>query len=257
MFALSLLRVRLLLFLLCGVCSVLLRSMEVIKKDQIEDFIRRKTISVTGSQTWNTDGNKCAWVTFDTNSFRAKNLKLTVVGLVDGGKRIVSNTRSWRNFYFPVFEDDVRPWFKDGRACFYGYGNVEDEDDVTFNFVGEYSLDVDGTAEHYECICYTPSGSMRFDYFKTLTGLLHFPVLMKALLQSTKVFKREFNDGCKKAFYPEPSNFPKDYKKYKQHLGLEKIEDELDELEIQEFKRYGSYDDLPMSLKAAFQVQGW
>jgi hypothetical protein len=231
--------------------------MEIIEKPQrerIEDFIRRKTISVTGSQTWNKDYSKCAWVTFDDNFFQAKGLQLTVVGLVDNGKRVVSNSRSWQDFCFPVFEDDVRPCFnKDGRACFYGYGNKEGESDLNFSFLGEYSIDLDGTAEHYECVCSIPSWSMRHDSFVTLTGLLYFPILMKALLQSTKVLKRTFDDGYKKAFYPEPSSFPHDFKMDKKHLGLEKFENELD----CEFDKYESYDALPMQLRAAFQVQGW
>jgi hypothetical protein len=229
--------------------------MEIIEKDQkkerIEDFIQRKTISVTGSQVWNKDHSKCAWVTFDTHASYAKGLQLTVVGLVDDGKRIVSSSCVWQNFYFPVFEDEIRPWFnKDGRACFYGYGNREDQSDQNGGFVGEYSIDVDGTAEHYECICHIRSWSISTDSFVTLKGLLDFPILIKALLQSTEVFKRQFDDGDRKAFYPEPSSFPYNFKKYREHVGLEKIEGPLDEL-------YKSYDALPMKLRAAFQVQPW
>jgi hypothetical protein len=261
MFALSLIRVRVLLALLCGVqCS--LHSMEIIEKDQkkerIEDFIRRKTTSVTGSQIWNKDYSKCAWVTFDTNASGAKDLKLTVVGLVGDGKRVVSNSRLWRDFYFPVFEDDVRPFFdKDGRVCFYGYGNREDQSGQNCSFVGEYSIDVDGTAEHYECLCHIPSWSISTDSFVTLTGLLHFPILMKALLQSTNISKCKFADGCRKAFYPDPSNFLANFTLYKQHLGLEKFKDEVGEVYALAFNKYKSYYDLPMNLRNAFQVQGW
>src|SRR5260221_7752841 len=100
MFALSLIRVRVLLILLCSVHSLSLHGMEVIKKERIENFIRSKRTSVTGSQIWNKDCSKCAWVTFDNDASHAKDLQLTVVGLVDNGKRVVSNSRIWRNFYF-------------------------------------------------------------------------------------------------------------------------------------------------------------
>lgn len=251
-------RVQQLFFVMMTMQSLSLHSMEIIEKPQkerIENFICRKTVSVTGSQAWNKDCSKCAWVTFDNNAPHAKSLQLTVVGLVDNGKHVVSNIRSWQDFYFPVFADDVRPCFdKDGRACFYGYGNKEGKSDLEFNFVGEYSIDVDGTAEHCECIFHIRSCSMKYDYFRRFAELLNFPVLIKALLQSTKVFKREFKDGWRKAFCPEPSNFPKDFKMYKEHLGLEKLEDKQ---EVDELNQYESYYDLPMKVRAAFEVQSW
>lgn len=256
MFVLSVVRVRVLLFVLFAAqCS--LNSMEIVErnqqKDRIEDFIRSKTTVVTGVKAWNKDYSKCAWVTFDSNASCAKDLKLTVVGLVDGGKRVVSNSRVWRNFYFPAFEDDVRPFFdKDGRASFYGFGKVARAcSRFGTVFLNEYVIDGDGKAMLY--VCRIDNG---YDELYCYEHLINFPMLMKILLQSSRI--NEYNDYEKlghdviKTCYTSPLvycglekryiiNLPEDYKKdFKQHSCVD------------DSCNYQSYDNLPDTFKKIF-----
>ena len=168
-----------------------------------------------------------------------KKLELVLVGL-DGNKELVVRIGAWNGFYFSVIEDNVCPFFnKEGRACFYGYGNSVNRYGYEKSVV-EYSIDLDNKMETYHCLYEIPDKRTHCRaYRRSFVPILNCPVLLKALLQSTQVSKISMQDQENdKNFNIEGVTIPEDYKTFKKHVVLEN-------------NRYTSYNLLPNNVKKA------
>ncbi len=226
-------------------------------KKEIEEYIQKNkdTLpSLTGAISWNKDFSKCAWVRYHGDVAAPKRLGLTCIGKSDG--QIIQQSAMWTKFYFPIFENNIRPFFdEDGRASFYGYGNIRtcrsDDTDCT-----QYCFDLNGNALRYRCCFYyytNPDDS--FSYCEhDLFLLLQYPVLVKAFLQSTKVI---INDCCRnydqiKKFGITGITIPEDYKLFKKSTGLEQVEEKR---YMHKYSLYTSYDSLKPELRKAIDDQ--
>ena len=240
-------RVQLLLLMLSVQCSLLHGMLDKDRNKQlVENFTQWKTCNITGHKSWNKDYSKCAWVHYDIDSPDEKKLQLTLVGLANKDKNTVtSSSFVWQGFRFPVFEDDICPFFdKDERACFYGYGESGSCDLMKY-FTVEYSIDLDGKEERYRCQCVMPHKAFTLHY---PTPFFNFPVLLKALLQSTSVeIKKEDADSLK-LYHTQGVMLPEDYKTFKQHIGLQQFEKSM---KSSAYSTNDSYEDLSECIKTA------
>ncbi len=192
-------------------------------KKPIENFIKWKSCDVTGYKSWNKDFSKCAWVTISDSDPGKKNLQLTLVGLVnDDINRVMSSSRLWYDFYCPVFEDDVRPFFdKDGRACFYGFGKTTNRYRHEISLI-ECSIGLDGEAECCACQFVTVAQKGYGNTVYWGDKFLSFPILLKAWLKSKRVrISDPVNASKSKIYNIKAVTFPDDYKTFKKHVGLE------------------------------------
>ncbi len=292
------LRVRLLIFLLCGVqCS--LYGMEIVEdgdnkqvleivaynlpyddyhaqralslinkkcnkavenrywpeKKGIEEYIQKNKDElprVIGARSWNKDFSKCAWVTYDGDAAVLKVLQLTLVGKCDN--QVITRCTAWEGFYFPIFEDNLRPFFdEDGRASFYGYGITRTCDGRGRSFA-QYCLALDGNESRYRCYFYyyTNPNDLESYHGQSLSVLLQYPVLAKACLQSKNVRITHCCDKWDrvKNFYITGVTIPEDYKFFKKSVGLEQVEQKTPY-----HSRYISYNSLESEMRKAIDDQ--
>jgi hypothetical protein len=212
-----------------------------VQKKRIEDFIRNKSVSVTGYRSWNKDFTKCAWITIsDEKPLDSKNLQLTIVGLVNDGKRVTYSSKLWQEFCFPVFEDDVCPFFdKDGRACFYGFRGFSSN---FSNDILEFSIDLNDMSKCCCCWYLFPLRTEWGDQYASFMEILNFPLLIRSILQSKQIEEKKMDDVLEELYerkhYIRWVTLPDDYKTFKQHTRLE--------------SEFTSYDCLPVDSRQAF-----
>ncbi|HLJ31037.1 MAG TPA: hypothetical protein VKU36_01240 [Candidatus Babeliales bacterium] len=220
------------------------------KKKLLDKFKEENKIDFTGYVSWNKDFSKCAWVTISEPTQRCA---LTLLGL-DNKNSIITRMRIWENFYFPVFEDDIRPFFtKEEQACFHGYGykgtlyNKGIYSAYGYGSVLEYMLDIDDQAEYRRCyIQINPLTYIPFSY------IFNFPFLLKAFLGFKKrTYTGTYNYSDLLSFYDiHRITIPENYAVSQQHLGWKKTLDaktykyECDDNIIM-------YDKLPKNLRQA------
>ncbi|HEX4068720.1 MAG TPA: hypothetical protein VHX42_01355, partial [Candidatus Babeliales bacterium] len=201
-------------------------------KKRIETYIKEKfetiePLSIIGTKSCNKGFNAYAWVMYTGNITNAKNLQLNLVSVVNND--IIEKSAVWKGFYFPIFEDNVRPFFdEDGRACFYGYG-VTSTCAGTFPSFAQYCLDCDGNPKcycHYFYYLKHPNDPESY-CGRSFLLLLHYPVLLKAFLQS-KVMYITGGSGChpdwEKEYHLTGVTLPADYKTFKKRIELEQLE---------------------------------
>jgi hypothetical protein len=220
-------------------------------KKRIENYIQSNyTVPpvIAGHASWNKDFSRCAWVTYDLDPTLYKDLELTLVGAVNN--EVVVMCASWKNFYFPTFEDNIRPFFnKDGRACFYGYGlTVNSYRNQALNV--EYSISLDGEAEYYKCSFLTVAPEKEGNDNAVYGGsyISDFPVLLKAWLQSKIVRISESCNACNSKVYNiNGVTLPDDYKFFKKYEGWMNYCDQQESSLMNSVVK--SYDFLPYELR--------
>jgi hypothetical protein len=217
-------------------------------KKEVEEYIQKnkdELPQVTGAKSWNKDFSKCAWVTYRGDAAVLKVLQLTLVGKCDN--QIITRCTGWEGFYFPIFEENLRPFFdKDGRASFYGYGRTRTWDGSYRSFA-QYCFDLDGNESRYPCYfyCYRnpDNESSYYGHGQSLHILLQYPVLAKAFLQSTKM---RIAHSCKydrvKEFYITGVTIPENYKFFEKSVELEQVEKQFGLANCRRFTRYDSLD---------------
>jgi hypothetical protein len=229
------------------------------KKKCIEEYIEKNKdnlLLVTGTKSWNKDFSKCAWVTYGGDAGNLKKLQLTLVEKCDD--QVISKCVSREGFYFPIFEDNIRPFFdKDEHVSFYGYGETKNCGGNNRHSFVQYCFDLKGNSLCYECWFYYYSN---FSEESSLTGkslleLFQCPALVKAILQSKKV---EITHCCGngdqvKELYITRAIIPDNYKLFVKSAGVEKIE-KLKRWRIG-YPTYTSYDSLEGDLKKAIDDQ--
>jgi hypothetical protein len=201
----------------------------------IEDNRPMDVTPIIGVRSWNKDFSQCAWVSWRNYRVKVadyKDLYLTLVGVVNN--KVKSKVAYWRDFYFPIFEDDIRPFFdKDGKACFHGCGLWQTNFE-TSKAVIEYCIDLKGEYTNYRCWYLVPDPTEWADNYECFIKLLNFPLLMKVLLQST------FVERCVRSTFTEHGVYKENWKKYyarwatlsedwmffKQHVAFRQIENE-------------------------------
>jgi hypothetical protein len=219
--------------------------------DKFREKYKKSLSPVTGYVSWNKDFSKCAWVTVSDES--KQQCVSTLLGL-DNKNSIIFRMKIWDSFCFPVFEDDIRPFFtKEEQACFHGYGYKSALCDkgiyskYGYDSVLEYMLGIDDKIECRRCfIQINPITYIPFSY------IFNFPFLLKAFLG----FKKRTDTGTYKysdllSFYDiHTIAIPENYAVSQQHVGWKKTLDaktykyECDDNIIM-------YDKLPKNLKQA------
>lgn len=207
------LRIQLLMFLLGGVPYSLhgmLKENED-NKQLIEQELQilRNCTSVTVSQQvfWNKNSSECAWVTIkdDPDVLLKRQLELTFVGL-DKNKELNFKLGSWEGYQYPAIDDQVRPFFdKKGGVFCYGYGRFNCD---YLPGVLEYSLNSNGEMNRKKCWLQSQICCSKF---------LNFPLLLQAILRSTKVRGRVRDEVVDKVYAIDGVTIPADYKTFKQH----------------------------------------
>jgi hypothetical protein len=224
------------------------------QKKLIEKYIQENKENlplVTGARSWNKGFNACTWVNYDDNSDKSKDLQLILINAAHN--EVIAQSAVWNNFYFPIFEDDIRPFFdKDGQACFYGYG-VTSTCMGTFPSFAQYCLDCDGNNKRYcHYFYYLSQPDVPESYCgRSFHILLDYPVLMKAFLQSKPMYISggfERHPDWMKEYRLNGVTLPEDYKTFKKRIELEKVEEMLYRYI---YDRSISYDSLDPEIRKA------
>jgi len=259
---------------------------KLIEKFLLEDYSYKQ--GITGTRNWNKDFSQCAWVRiYDMADYyyhlpRGDNKRLEFILVGCGNDDSIKKCdKGWDKCYFPIFEDNVRPFFnKKGQACFYGYGNiVMSKRDVTLEHhwtdgdsycspqtttiqdtkqgVVEYCIDIANKSEEFYCSTVYIDGSsstqeVAHDNPRDPLMFLHFPILLKALLQSadiTNIPSKGIGCSAEKRFcHIKEITIPENYKTYKRHVAF------TEWLVLQRHKetQYTSCGPLPKEIKDTF-----
>ena len=198
------------------------------KKKCIELLMKEKdTPLIQGQVSWNKDFNRCASAIITSKSDKAleKNLELTLVGLEKKENKdiVIDIHQTFDNFYFPVIEDEKRPFFdKNGAACFYGYAKVPTS--VFFgclkktDHVVRFSINLDNQIKRQRCLFKVGEFTEEFCH------IFDFPILLKSFLQSAHMDEKEKEnsvDVSLRIYHLEGVHFPENYKFFKKHIEAE------------------------------------
>ena len=213
--------------------------------DKFREENKKNLSPVTGYVSWNKDFSKCAWVTI---SAEQESCTLTLLSL-DDKNCIVKKDAVWDEYHFPIFEDDIHPFFnKKEQVGFYGYG-YKGIDYPANRFpdpiylahgceaVLEYLLDFSGNAGSKRCFFTITNRPKMYNFI----NIFDFPLILKALLQSTRTY-----DECKwcsdvlKIFVTDGMTIPANYKFFKKHIGWKNRVD---------IQKVFSWDPLPNSFE--------
>ena len=219
--------------------------------DKFREENKNNLSPVTGYVSWNKDFSKCAWATI---SEKDKTCTLTMLA-VNNAHKIIQQNSTWYNFYFPVFEDNICPFFNEQEHVYlHGYGYNNDHYSInsvyaTYGYcsIFEYILDAEGAAESRRCLLEIEEGYIPFSY------IFNFPLLLKALLKCTSVHKSEYSYSDLLSYYDiNHIIIPENYTVFKQHVGWKNILDNKI-FDYERYKNIGMYDDLPSNLKQAIE----
>jgi hypothetical protein len=201
-------------------------------KKRIEQLMWRGcTLIIPKQISWNKDFNTCAWVAAEQNPFiHAKKLELTLVRLDDDSKDIIVQTGLCHGYKYPAMDGQDRPFFdKEGGIFYYGIGDKMGGSGNPTCLV-EYSLTFDSTIRIKRCVIGVSDSKIFYPH-----ALTNYPVLLKAILQSTQVHD-EFGvcEGIEKVYHINGVIIPENHMFFKKHHAFEQrpwVDDNLsDEL---------------------------
>jgi hypothetical protein len=175
---------------------------------------------------WNKNFSRCAWVTFKQKPYynfdNSKHLELTLIGL-NKDRKIVIRRSLREGHIFSVIDNRICPFF-DKKGDAFCYFNL-------YKDFLECSLNFDGTVKQkVNCV-----GTFGGDF--SLYEVLNFPVLLKAILRSKKIYEYGISRNI---YHIDGVTVPEDYKFFKKYSCCE---------------NYLSYDQLPNVLRQAIDEQ--
>jgi hypothetical protein len=129
------------------------------------------------------------------------------------------------NSFHDVLPHQPSPFFNQhGDFCFYGYGEKSGLLNVKSGTVVLYSLSVEGVQKIIECAASIKQRIYRLRIF------LEFPYLLRAFLNSRKVYQQMIDDKIMKIFDFKGVTIPKDYATHQKYFS--------------DFIQYESFDEL-------------